>query len=219
MATTKTDVAALVAQMPEVDNPGQASKFTGPDPQAAAKIFAEILAGGRESILELIALLREPGDPEYKDYKAGYVLHGLALQAGRPGQEERRRLFAETLASQLGNDKLSQGVKGFLIRELQVAGGQEVVEALGKQLRDMELCEYATQALLAIRDGAAAQLRGALRGATGKNRVTLIQALGVVRDAESIAVLKEAQAEPDRDVRNAAAWALANIAKPAPSRP
>lgn len=235
MATTKPDIAALVDQMPETDteiaakqkpdpdkpeppdrkrrpdNYGGASKFTGPDPETANKIFAEILAGGKESILELIALLRDPSDADFKNYKAGYVLHGLALHVGGAEKERQRRLFAETLAAQLGSDKLSKAVKGFLIRELQVAGGQEAVGSLGRYLLDEELGEYAVQALLAIREGAAPQVRKALATAKGTHRSALVQALGVLRDSESVAVLKKALGDEGREVRLAAAWALANL--------
>src|ERR1051325_1293665 len=135
MPANKPNVAALVEQMPDTDkeiqmraeqarqavqpdapekpkpNPDRAapaSKFTGPDPVAAEKLFVEILSGGRDSIVELIGLLREPGEAEFKNYKAGYVLHGLAIHAGRAGEENQRRLLAETLVSQLGNDRHSK---------------------------------------------------------------------------------------------------------------
>src|ERR1044072_1699981 len=118
MAAPKPNVAALVEQMPETDRDiqakadqakqqaqpdvadrpkpkpdpwGAASKFTGPDPAAAEKIFVEIFSGGRESIRELSNLVPEPSDPDYKNYKAGYVLHGLVILAGRTGQESNRR--------------------------------------------------------------------------------------------------------------------------------
>ena len=83
---TKPNVAELVSQMPEVDKPGTASKFTGPDPVAAAKIFAEIFAGGSGSILELIDLVKAPEDADFKDYKAALeqVEGVLKLEANNP---------------------------------------------------------------------------------------------------------------------------------------
>jgi hypothetical protein len=238
MAATKPNVAALVEQMPDTDKDiqakaeeakqqaqpdapdkpkpkpdrgGAASKFTGPDPDAAEKIFVEILAGGRDSIVELLQLVREPSDADYKNYKPTYVLHGLVIYSGRAGQENERQLLARTIASQLGSNKHSKAVKAVFIRELRVLGGNESVDALGQQLLDDELCGDAAQALLTIHDGVAPRFRTALEKSKGRNRVTLIQSLGVLRDANSVAALKKAQADEDRDIRRTAAWALANI--------
>ena len=238
MAASKPSVAALVEQMPETDNDikakqeeagaqpqvdapdkpnrkperlGSASKFTGPDPGVAEKIFTEILSGGRESITELLELVREPSDPDYKNYKAGYVLHGLVILVGRSGNAAQRRLIADTLASQLTRDQHSQAVKGFFIRELRVVGDKESADSLGRHLLDDELCGDATQALLTIREGAAPQFRAALKKAQGKNRVTILHALGVLRDTSSGPALKAALTDTDPDVRRTAAWALANV--------
>ncbi|MGI8603129.1 MAG: HEAT repeat domain-containing protein [Verrucomicrobiales bacterium] len=220
MPSTKPNVAALVEQMPATDHekegkPGDpASKFSGPDPAAAEKIFTEILSGGRESIIELLGLVREAGDADFKNYKAGYVLHGLVIHAGRAGQEEQRRLLAETLASELGSDKHSKAVKGYFIRELRLIGGKEAVGALGKLLLDDELCGDAAQALLTLRDGAAFQFRSALEKSKGKNRLTIIQAFGSLQDIESAAALEKALGDEDRDVRRTSAWSLANTGHP-----
>jgi HEAT repeat protein len=238
MAATKPNIAALVEQMPDTDREiqakaeeakqqaqpdapdkpkpkpdrwGAASKFTGPDPAVAEKIFAEILSGGRASITELLELVREPSDSDYKNYKARYVLHGLVVSAGRPGRENQRRLLADSLSSQLGGSKHSKAVKAVFIRELRAIGGKESVGALGKHLLDDELSSDATLALLAIREGAAPQFRSALEKSKGRNRVAIIQALGVLQDADSAVAFKKALGEQDRDVRRTAAWALANL--------
>jgi len=241
MGATKPNVAALVEQMPETDNDikakqeeaktqaqpdqpdspdkpkaqparrGAASKFTGPDPGAAEKVFVEILSGGRESITELLGLVREPSDPDYRDYKASYVLHGLVILTGRAGQERRRRVLADTLASQLGSDRHSKAVKAVFVRELRTLGGKESVSVLGKYLLDDELCSDVALALLTIRDGAASQFRSALAKSKGRNRVTIIHALGTLQDTDSATALKKALSEPDREVGRTAAWALANI--------
>ncbi len=235
MPADQLDVAALVERMPDTDNqvqakpppdanqPGQAtarprsdrsgeaSKFTGPDPELAAGMFTALLSGGRDAISELIALVRDPADLDFKNYKAGYLLHGVVLFAGRPGEERSRRGLAETLATHLGNERLSKGVRGFLIRELQVVGGAEVVAALGKLLLDDDFCEPAVQALIAIREGAAAEMRRAWPGAQPRHRVTLLQAFGVLRDQTSVVVMLEALGDSDPNTRLTAIWALANL--------
>ena len=111
---------------------------------------------------------------------------------------------------QLGGDK-PKAVQKYLVRQLQVAGGKDVVPALGKMLEDEELYEPAAQALVAIGNGAAEQLRNALPKVDGKMKLMIIQNLGVVRDTESVGALKNALGDDDRDIRLAAGWALANI--------
>lgn len=208
-------VAALVHQMPDADSPGEPSKFTGPSRDTAKHIVMQILAGGRESLLALIGMIRDANGFGEKNYKPGYVLHCIALHVGRPGYQGQRRMFARTFASKLGDDQLPKDIQGFLVRELQVAGGREVVETLGKLLADDELCDYAAQALIAIgTDGAAAQLRDALPAARGKNRVTIVQALGALGDRDSVTALRRATVEKDQEVRLAAAWALARSGDP-----
>ncbi len=204
------NVAEFVEQIPDADKPGQASKFTGPDPEAAEKIYSAILAGGRPAIDDLIALVRTPADPDFRNYKAAYVLHGLAVYAGRPGKEKERELLTEVIAANLDRGSHSNEVKKLLVRELQAAGGKEVAGTLAKLLNHPELCEPAAQALLAIRQGAAEHFRSALPAAEGPCRLTIIQALGVLRDASSTDAIQGALTAEDREVRIAAAWALAN---------
>lgn len=221
MADSKPNIAVLIAQMPDTDhqklNPndpaaaGIHSKFTGPEPEVAEKVFAAIIEGGRESILELVTSLREPGDAGYTDYKARYVLHGMCLHAGLPGKEEQRRLLAETLASQLKGGNLSTPVKRSLIRELQVAGGKESISALAECLTDPDLYESAAQALLAIRTEVTEPLRKALGICKERNLVAVIQALGVLQDKESVPALRKLITHDELDVRRISAWALASI--------
>ena len=154
--------------------------------------------------------MREPSDPDYKSYKAAYVLHGLVILAGRAGQEEQRQLLASSIASRLDGEKSSKAVKASLIRELRVLGSDEVVDAVGKQLLDEDLCVDAAQMLLTIRKGAD-HFRKALEKSKGRNRVTILQALGTLQDSASVPALKQALTDEDRNTARTAAWALANI--------
>jgi HEAT repeat protein len=124
--------------------------------------------------------------------------------------EEARKELSHALAAALLSDR-SNHVKSFLCQELQWAGGEEAVLLLGQLLLDEELVEPATMALLAIRQGAAEQFRTALPNARGKCRLNIIQAVGDVKDLESIDSLKSALRDPDREVRLAAGWGLARM--------
>jgi len=199
----------LVAEMPDPDDRGL--YCTDIDADKIEKALAEMHKRGHAAILGLIDMIVEPleGD-DVAPVKAKYALHCLAVHLCKLPDDGPRRAYCLTLASQLGGNR-PKGVQGYLVQELQTAGGKEVVATLGKLLTDPVLCEPAAGALVAIGDGAAEQLRSALARATGKCRLTIIQNLGVVGDAASIPALRKAVGDKDAGIRMAAAWALANI--------
>jgi HEAT repeat protein len=138
----------------------------------------------------------------------------MAVHVARPEGRKWRDMYCRTLASQLSADA-HKNVQAFVIRQLQVAGTDAVAEQLGAQLLDKDLCEYATQALLAIHAGAANQLRGALPEAEGPVLLTVVRALGVLRDQESAESLRQLTDHDDPQIQLAAITALAHIGDPA----
>jgi HEAT repeat protein len=218
MADSKPNVAALIAQMPDTDqqklNPNDAnavktgSKFTGPETEEAVKVYEAVLRSGPEGIAELIAAVRDPSDEDFKDYKAGYLLHGLCLWVKPPDQ---RPMLTGAIASQIKSGAHSVHAKRILIRELQAVGGKESIAALGECLANAELCDSAVQALLVIREGVIEPLRKALGIAEGRNLVAVIQALGELRDTESLPALRKLLTHEQSDLRRAAAVALTNL--------
>ncbi|NIP28889.1 MAG: hypothetical protein GWN67_19420 [Phycisphaerae bacterium] len=206
MSESPSALVGLVNRMPDPDRRGM--YCTDIDKEKIEGAIRKILRGGRENIIGVIDMLVEPGKGD--DVKAHYALHCMALHVCKLKNDRPRRRFSRTLASQIGGDRPKE-VQKYLIRQLQVAGGKEVVEALGRVLVDKELCEPAAQALAAIGEGAAEQLREALPIVSGKCRLTILQNLGVVRDTKSVGALKKAVGDEDEAFRIAAVWALANI--------
>ena len=205
MAKRSSALAKLVDSLPDPDERGLLSSI---NKQTVDDVTAQIHEGGRRSLVALVKMLVEPGKGD--DVKARYALHCLAVHVCKLDNDKTRGAFAATLASQLGGDR-PKAVQKYVIEQLQVAGGKEVVPALGKMLLDEQLCEPAAQALAAIGDGAAEQFRNALANSGGKARLTIIQNLGVLGDAYSAGRLKTAIGDEDREIRLAAGWALANI--------
>ena len=211
------DLPALLEKLPNLD-PRAADgsntdefKLTGPPWPAAESIYDAVFSGGRDAIVALIAMLGEGNAPAA--YRPRYLLHGMAVYAARPGKLQQRTLLCEVFASQLAGNQPAH-IKAFLIRELEFCGTKDIAPTLGSLLNDAELGDPAAKALLAIRTGAAEQFRAALPAAQGRRRLALVQALGVLRDADSTAALKSAAADPDPDLRLTAAWSLANIGDP-----
>jgi HEAT repeat protein len=205
MAKTTSAVAKLIDSLPDPDERGLLSNI---DKRVVDDVIAQLHEGGRRRLVGLVNMLVEPGEGD--DVKVRYALHCLAVHVCKLDNDRVRRAFATTLASQLGGDR-PKGVQKYIIEQLQVAAGKEVAAALGEMLLDAQLCESAAQALAAIGDGAADQLRNALPRSRGKTRLTIIQNLGVLRDAGSAGLLKAALGDEDREIRLAAGWALANM--------
>jgi hypothetical protein len=205
MSELSSALARLINSLPDPDERGLLSNI---NKKTVDDVTSEIHEGGRRKLVALVNMLVEPGKGD--DVKPRYALHCLAVHACKLDEEKQRRAFARTLASQLGGDR-PKAVQKYLIQQLQVTGGKEVAGALGQMLLDEQLCDSAAQALTAIGDGAAEQFRNALSKVEGKSRLTIIQNLGVVRDAGSAGSLKKGLGDKDREIRLAAGWALANI--------
>lgn len=205
MANRSSALAKLIDSLPDPDERGLLSNI---NKQTVDDVTAQIHEGGRRSLVALVSMLVEPGKGD--DVKARYALHCLAVHVCKLNSERTRGAFARTLASQLGGDR-PKAVQKYIIEQLQVAGGREVAPALGTMLRDDQLCEPAAQALTAIGRGAAAQFRTALPEVSGKPALTIIQNLGVLRDADSVSIIKGFLNDEDREIRMASRWALANI--------
>jgi len=194
-------VADLVAKMP-------ADSIA-----AGQEIAAQIVQLGPDGIRETINLLVPPGAGD--DAKVRFTLNGLAFYVTRPGAEAERAMFSGVLIEALGTAPGPQ-VKTFLVNLLQLVGQEEAVAPLGQLLADPELGEPATQALIRIgTPGVVPALRGALPTAEGKNRVTLIRALGELRAQDAVPAILPFASSEDADLRRTALYALANIGDPA----
>jgi len=182
--------------------------------EAGREICKELAAGGRSVVAELVKLVGgEFGDPA--GVKPKYALHGLVAYTSRPKADRERKMVAETLAAELRADH-SNELKAFILRQLQWCGRAEEVPAIAGLLASERLCEPATQALLAIGGKpAAAALRKALPAATGKRRVTIVKALGRLRDASSARAVRKDAGSRDRNLRLVALYALGNMPDPA----
>ncbi|MFC1477268.1 DUF1080 domain-containing protein [candidate division KSB1 bacterium] len=177
--------------------------------QEEHRILAEIINSGPEGIKALCSLLVPPGTGD--DTKERFALTGLAHYVMRPGAENERLLYAETLVDAL--DMVTDNeVKAFLILRLQHAGKEEVVAPLGKFLTDERLCEPAALSLLSIRTKSAeAEFLKALPNTTDRNRVTIINALGNLRSKAAGYELMKYLSTDDNETRMAILYALANI--------
>ena len=188
-------------------NPKDLKRQSNPNLKEMTAALDGLLEMGAEGVTGLVDLLKP--DAEGGDVHVRHCLHGQAMRAaGWP--EKDRQAFTKALAGTLKGDHSKQA-KGFVIRQLQVAGGAEVTASLGQWLLDDELWEDAAQALLAIGD-TAEQFLKALPNAKGKQLLTTVQALGVLKVNNAAERIGELVTADDATLRQVAARALADMA-------
>jgi HEAT repeat protein len=180
-----------------------------PNAEKRDEVFGKLIKLGKPAITELCKKLVDPG--KGNDLAARYALHGLAIHVQRKGGEAERAQFAKAMAAELPGE-YTKPVKGFIIRQLHHAGDTGSVPAIATSLLDAELGEYAAQALLSIGGKEATKsLRDALPKSVGPARMTLIQALGAMRDEASAGEIAKSVSDQNREMRIVAMNALANI--------
>ena len=210
------EIAALVAKLP------------ASDAATVQQVMSDLIKMGPVGIVKLIAALVEPdavdgpkaGDAKDSngaaagDGRVELALYGLATHVRRPGAEAERIMYAGTLAGELAGNRPAP-VKAFLIQQLHLAGGAEVVPQLGRLLSDNDLSDDAAQALVALqgeaRDPVVTALRAALATTQGRQRAAVISSLGQLRDSQTVPALLAAANDANPHVRTAVLGALANI--------
>lgn len=170
---------------------------------------------GAQTAATYIGQLVRPGMGD--DGPARLGLRSMTNKSFRPGAESERSSHEGALLTGLSS-RTEWEVKSFLIDELALQGKTVAVAPISAYLSDANLCEPAAYALrmVAATEGAdkvLSSLRPALVSAKGKCRVSVVNALGTLRDAESAtveALLKDAAAV-DKDLKAVALRALAEI--------
>ncbi len=188
------------------------AKMPAQNAEALQANNAALVQLGAKAVTDLCAMLTPPGKGD--NTAVEFALNGLSRYAARPQAEEERRLVAGALLSAL-QAAADPEVKAFIIRQLQIVGREEAVTPLGALLGDEMLCEPATQALLAIHTPETRPLlAAALKTAQGKNRITLIKAVGELHcEAAQSDLLTLAQGENPAE-KEAAFIALAELGTP-----
>lgn len=203
----------LLAVAPAVSGAGSRTEridqAAAAEPAISKTAVRELANTAAEAVDQLARMLDEA--QTIQGHKAARVLHGLALDMARPGANAEREAFSSALCRQL-SEHHSVEVKRFLITQLQITAGDESLPALAACLAEPELAEAARQALLANGStGARRVLREALPKTTGRIRIGLIQALGLLRDKEADQLLLAEAGSAEEQPRLAAFEALAQI--------
>lgn len=167
--TNKTIVADVLAQMP-VDKQANYDKQ-----------IADLATTGEEGVLMLVEMMHDPGQGSNSHIE--YALSGLTHYVAAKGQEDARAKVVSGYLKALEKTN-ERETKAFIIRQLQMVGGDESVDALGKYLNGEELSGPASRALAAIgTENAKQALQASLmrRMGTPKTQRDAILAIGEAR--------------------------------------
>ena len=172
----------------------------------AAAVLADSMGG---SLNKVLAMLVAPGTGD--DTKARFALDGIAKHCTRAGGDADLTLYRGAVLDALAGAS-DKEVKAYLIRQLELLGGDDAVEALAGYLEDDRLVEPAVAALL--NNGSDAAAKVLLDGLTIANDVQalpIVKALGTLQYTPAKKKFKTFSMSTDRDLRYAALYALANL--------
>ena len=192
--TAATVIADVLAQVPAQDK------------GAYTQQQEDLLSAGEEGIAQLVEMLETNDEGKAK---VELALSGLTHFASAPEQSGRRLTVVNAYLSAI--DRLSDAeAKAFVIRQLEVAGGDECVAKLSSLLGDESLSSPAAVALAAIRSAASGQ---ALVDALGKplgsrQKENVVRAIGHMQAAGAEKILKTLAADADTRLRGAVWYAL-----------
>lgn len=198
--TIDTKVADLLVQMPaknlaQLDN-----------------AMHDLYAMGTEAYQKLAEMLVPPGTGD--DTAIRFALNSFSRYASRFGLNDERA-FAEANLLEALKKHHDPEVQTFLINQLNLVASDVSIPILAEYLTSEELCEPATQALLAINH----QIDGkvffsAFPQASKKNKETLIRALGKLQCKGTIALMSPYIDDEEVSMRKTVLAALANIGAP-----
>lgn len=175
----------------------------------------EIVGGlfklGEAGVRELCGRLKE----EPLDGKVCATLFALQHEACRPGAEKMRATMENVYGEILRSDA-SVDVKGHLLTELRTFGRSDSVAPVSRLLSVDELCGSAAQTLVSIgtKDASTALLK-ALPGMDGEGRVSVINALGRMKNAAVVERIRRDLESENPEIVYATVFALANSGDPA----
>ena len=140
--TAKTVAADVLAQMPAK----QQKEYND--------LIGQLSRAGEEAVQVIVGMINAPG--KGSNAQADYALSGLSHFVMAKGQENARQMVAKAYVKALQSVS-ERETKAFIIRQLQIMGGDESVEALADYLTDKELSGPASRALARIATPAAGE--------------------------------------------------------------
>lgn len=197
--TAKTITADVLAQMPA-------------EKQAEYnKIINDLKGTGEEGVLMLVNMINAPG--KGSNAQVDYAISGLTHYVMAKGEESARLATANAYLKAL--DMTSEReTKAFIIRQLQLLGQDECIDALSAYLGDESLSGPASRALASIgSENAGKALKAGLmrRMGTPKTQKDIVVAIGDAQVDGAEDILKALLGSGDDNMQKAVLYALSRV--------
>jgi len=197
--TAKTIVADVLAQMPADQQ------------EAYNKLIGDLATTGEQGVLQLVDMINAPG--KGSNAQVDYAIRGLSYFVMAQGKESNRLTTANAYLKAL--DKVTEReTKAILIRELQIVGKDESVDALGRFLNEESLSGPAARALATINTEKAKQaLQSALlrKMGTAKTQQDVILAIGEAQMEVPEDLIKGFLGNGDQNMQKVVNYTLSRI--------
>ena len=194
--TPQTIIADALAQMPAHDARSYQTQISN------------LCSIAEEAVLTLVKMMNAPG--KGSNEQVAFALNGMSHYATGEGQSDVRKALESAYLKALDQtDDID--TKAFIIRQLQIMGQDESVEALGRYLNQEDLCSPAALALASIgteKAGQALQVALLRRMGTAKTQQSVLQAIGEAQLPVNEELLRGMVGTGDDDFRQAVWFAL-----------
>lgn len=197
--TAKTVTADVLAQMPAQQQ------------QQYNQLINDLKSTGEEGVMTLINMINAPG--KGSNSQVDYALSGLTHFVMAKGEESARLATAKAYIKALEQVD-ERETKAFIIRQLQLLGGDESLDVLSQYLSDESLSGPAARALAAIKSENAGKLLLASlkqRMGTPKTQKDIIEALADSNVAGAEDVLTAFLGSSDPDLQKETLYALSRL--------
>ncbi|MGA9269736.1 MAG: DUF1080 domain-containing protein, partial [Lutimonas sp.] len=196
--TLETTVVDVLSQLPTEDL------------EHSDRLMREVIALGETGILEFTSRLVPAGAGN--DIQARYLVHSLAVYAGREVTVEERNLVESTYQKAIANETDPE-IKRFLLERLSFIATDRSVGFLSDYLGDPEYYQSALSVLESIgSQTAASAIFKELSGTEGERQYAIVESLGKLRYLPANESLIEISDTPDWISVKYVLWALSEIA-------
>lgn len=195
--TFETRVADVLTEMPATNL------------EILNKQMSELVSLGERGILKFAAMLTPPKTGG--DEKVRYALGNLSKFVTTGKDEADRKMVSLSYLKALEKQSDDE-IKVFLIKQLQMVGKNETVDALSNYLSNDRLCGVATMALTTIGTKKAGEaLSSSLSGLKGENQIQVIKGLGTLQVASAEQAIHGFAVSEDVNLKKVSLYYLANL--------